>query len=139
MPANKADLGAIIVVLERLDGIGKPVGHGVPRCLVQRSREVSASDFDVAPLLSASDVFDRHFCDAFAVAIDEFYKVSINVVLLKPLVQTHALDDLNRAAADIDRVTPAAKAVRLRSEEHTSELQSLMRISYAVFCLKKKN
>src|SRR3546814_4203320 len=29
--------------------------------------------------------------------------------------------------------------VTLRSEEHTSELQSLMRISYAVFCLKKKN
>src|SRR3546814_4338013 len=29
-------------------------------------------------------------------------------------------------------------AVMLRSEEHTSELQSLMRISYAVFCLKKK-
>src|SRR3546814_9251908 len=29
-------------------------------------------------------------------------------------------------------------AVRARSEEHTSELQSLMRISYAVFCLKKK-
>src|SRR3546814_1681230 len=27
----------------------------------------------------------------------------------------------------------------IRSEEHTSELQSLMRISYAVFCLKKKN
>src|SRR3546814_6285670 len=30
-------------------------------------------------------------------------------------------------------------ARRHRSEEHTSELQSLMRISYAVFCLKKKN
>src|SRR3546814_7409667 len=30
------------------------------------------------------------------------------------------------------------KVIR-RSEEHTSELQSLMRISYAVFCLKKKN
>src|SRR3546814_5867155 len=29
-------------------------------------------------------------------------------------------------------------AVSMRSEEHTSELQSLMRISYAVFCLKKK-
>src|SRR3546814_8266610 len=28
--------------------------------------------------------------------------------------------------------------LRVRSEEHTSELQSLMRISYAVFCLKKK-
>src|SRR3546814_5202976 len=30
------------------------------------------------------------------------------------------------------------RPARLRSEEHTSELQSLMRISYAVFCLKKK-
>src|SRR3546814_9778980 len=29
--------------------------------------------------------------------------------------------------------------LRVRSEEHTSELQSLMRISYAVFCLQKKN
>src|SRR3546814_4325871 len=32
----------------------------------------------------------------------------------------------------------ARKADEFRSEEHTSELQSLMRISYAVFCLKKK-
>src|SRR3546814_3406030 len=32
----------------------------------------------------------------------------------------------------------SAAARRRRSEEHTSELQSLMRISYAVFCLKKK-
>src|SRR3546814_3188674 len=31
-----------------------------------------------------------------------------------------------------------ARRMTLRSEEHTSELQSLMRISYAVFCLKKK-
>src|SRR3546814_8400113 len=36
---------------------------------------------------------------------------------------------------DFDHVAVAAA----RSEEHTSELQSLMRISYAVFCLKKKN
>src|SRR3546814_7883163 len=33
---------------------------------------------------------------------------------------------------------PAARLRARRSEEHTSELQSLMRISYAVFCLKKK-
>src|SRR3546814_1804407 len=32
----------------------------------------------------------------------------------------------------------SARLAPLRSEEHTSELQSLMRISYAVFCLKKK-
>src|SRR3546814_4801529 len=37
--------------------------------------------------------------------------------------------------ATMQGLTPCEK----RSEEHTSELQSLMRISYAVFCLKKKN
>src|SRR3546814_4899925 len=35
-------------------------------------------------------------------------------------------------------VIPATNEHFMRSEEHTSELQSLMRISYAVFCLKKK-
>src|SRR3546814_8342704 len=35
--------------------------------------------------------------------------------------------------------TPRIVAFPTRSEEHTSELPSLMRISYAVFCLKKKN
>src|SRR3546814_6768936 len=35
--------------------------------------------------------------------------------------------------------TEHTTAICSRSEEHTSELQSLMRISYAVFCLKKKN
>src|SRR3546814_3091290 len=34
--------------------------------------------------------------------------------------------------------TPKSRRAPKRSEEHTSELQSLMRISYAVFCLKKK-
>src|SRR3546814_9683553 len=37
-----------------------------------------------------------------------------------------------------DLASPAAQRIQARSEEHTSELQSLMRISYAVFCLKKK-
>src|SRR3546814_2543526 len=36
-------------------------------------------------------------------------------------------------------ITGPKSGILLRSEEHTSELQSLMRISYAVFCLKKKN
>src|SRR3546814_6257423 len=37
-----------------------------------------------------------------------------------------------------DRKLSCRQATRRRSEEHTSELQSLMRISYAVFCFKKK-
>src|SRR3546814_7619082 len=42
-----------------------------------------------------------------------------------------------RYTPNVVRATPEVVSV-LRSEEHTSELQSLMRISYAVFCLKKK-
>src|SRR3546814_5729459 len=38
----------------------------------------------------------------------------------------------------VPRNAAPRRRVRRRSEEHTSELQSLMRISYAVFCLKKK-
>src|SRR3546814_6259688 len=38
----------------------------------------------------------------------------------------------------VNRAQAATGEVKGRSEEHTSELQSLMRISYAVFCLKKK-
>src|SRR3546814_5212099 len=45
------------------------------------------------------------------------------------------LADVGVAIHRLDRTVE--KAVRMRSEEHTSELQSLMRISYAVFCLKK--
>src|SRR3546814_1884872 len=40
--------------------------------------------------------------------------------------------------SDVSAVEGAGAAPGARSEEHTSELQSLMRISYAVFCLKKK-
>src|SRR3546814_7457518 len=41
-------------------------------------------------------------------------------------------------AGFLDTALPSPLPPTLRSEEHTSELQSLMRISYAVFCLKKK-
>src|SRR3546814_2079562 len=58
-----------------------------------------------------------------------------------------ALDDMVRHANDLDFVPSlegadamlVRKTIAARSEEHTSELQSLMRISYAVFCLKNKN
>src|SRR3546814_6063374 len=49
-------------------------------------------------------------------------------------------DHGGRTARPPDFMQPASNCARRsrRSEEHTSELQSLMRISYAVFCLKKK-
>src|SRR3546814_8128440 len=46
--------------------------------------------------------------------------------------------DLNNVDLRTDVTIAGEKATLVRSEEHTSELQSLMRISYAVFCLKKK-
>src|SRR3546814_3459966 len=55
---------------------------------------------------------------------------------LTVVMVTHDLDSLARIC---DRIAVLVdKRVVVRSEEHTSELQSLMRISYAVFCLKKK-
>src|SRR3546814_5853544 len=56
----------------------------------------------------------RHHRDALPIFLDAVRK-------LPPVIECHTL------MGDVDR-----------SEEHTSELQSLMRISYAVFCLKKK-
>src|SRR3546814_8369481 len=46
--------------------------------------------------------------------------------------------DLGKALRAMAEDGPIAAAFGIRSEEHTSELQSLMRSSYAVFCLKKK-
>src|SRR3546814_4373124 len=67
----------------------------------------------------------------------------------RPVSDTGYWSDASRIAlaADTDWEQPSVPGLRelvivqphLRSEEHTSELQSLMRISYAVFCLKKKN
>src|SRR3546814_3886601 len=55
---------------------------------------------------------------------------------------SHELHQLLEILTPIAKAWPSEfclEANKLRSEEHTSELQSLMRISYAVFCLKKKN
>src|SRR3546814_1021073 len=50
----------------------------------------------------------------------------------------HRLRELLALGKQAHRIAAAVAGNRIRSEEHTSELQSLMRISYAVFCLKKK-
>src|SRR3546814_3096904 len=50
-----------------------------------------------------------------------------------------AMGQLDEVLADLASFAANRGTGTQRSEEHTSELQSLMRISYAVFCLKKKN
>src|SRR3546814_1397882 len=64
--------------------------------------------------------------DADAARSERFWRVHILGVQM----------GIKEAAA---RMTAGGTIVNIRSEEHTSELQSLMRISYAVFCLKKHN
>src|SRR3546814_6635112 len=53
-------------------------------------------------------------------------------------VYNRCMKHLNEVCRDIEQDVLRTWASRARSEEHTSELQSLMRISYAVFCLKTK-
>src|SRR3546814_8070954 len=57
------------------------------------------------------------------------------------MIAAVAIEDVERVdALEMMLFEPGGEDARhARSEEHTSELQSLMRISYAVFCLKKKN
>src|SRR3546814_1528832 len=87
----------------------------------------------------------RH-AEKFAPALQ--FHHAIGLALRRPLGQRQAAGD-REDPAEVDRHHLHDGAVflhhgveawraEIRSEEHTSELQSLMRISYAVFCLKKK-
>src|SRR3546814_10127813 len=58
---------------------------------------------------------------------------------LRHLTEDAAQATLNAALPLREKYQDLWIGIGLRSEEHTSELQSLMRISYAVFCLTKKN
>src|SRR3546814_6359832 len=79
---------------------------------------------------------------AFASYKDTNDKPSILKALIDDLHRRHSADDVDVAIRE-PRLESGDNLLLVdsesRSEEHTSELQSLMRISYAVFCLKKKN
>src|SRR3546814_9703027 len=62
----------------------------------------------------------------------------IEIAILVVGLEVAAVDPCLGGASIVDALLGHADEDVERSEEHTSELQSLMRISYAVFCLKKK-
>src|SRR3546814_9927928 len=119
------------------------------------SSDVCSSDLDQA--------FDYLFVDeagqvglanvvAMGVAARNIVLVGDQMQLAQPIQGTHPRESgvsglqhllQNHATVPPERGVFLSETRRmhpdLRSEEHTSELQSLMRISYAVFCLKKKN
>src|SRR3546814_6803564 len=83
------------------------------------------------------DRFWRLLCDGFD-AVGEFPPGRLDDAGARDRATTKwgaFLDGVDRFDAAFFHISPREAA---RSEEHTSELQSLMRISYAVFCLKKK-
>src|SRR3546814_10296234 len=115
-----------------------------------RSRIVRQADVDAVPEVADLDPVDVHDW-----ALAEFRSTSPWAVAhaVAALGRHHSrpwLRQINVPTAIVvtlrDKVIPAERQLDLarripgatRSEEHTSELQSLMRISYAVFCLKKK-
>src|SRR3546814_3237230 len=79
----------------------------------------------------AANTSDRLPCELGVRIIDERRAVLGQLIL--------GFLDASDTGATADIAVPAVIVAEVRSEEHTSELQSLMRISYAVFCLKKKN
>src|SRR3546814_6198746 len=88
----------------------------------------------IAERLGALDAGHRASGDFFAALRDHD--------LLEPFTLEVPLEDGSKHSLVGYHIIDEAKLQALdaaRSEEHTSELQSLMRISYAVFCLKKNN
>src|SRR3546814_8983217 len=121
-----------------------------------RSSDVCSSDLDLKELPKEKQLSD--FDDKQLGKLAKLMKVEVSVLKEQrdmwnstasdAAEATEAVDvaDVATAEAAADAAEAAAdSAVAVaateydRSEEHTSELQSLMRISYAVFCLKKKN
>src|SRR3546814_2357414 len=97
----------------RLDDLG--LGDALPRCIIGQSTGQLGGQTEC--------VFDAHG-GSFVSELDA-------VAGIKTGLACEALYPALYRGVVVGRL-------RVRSEEHTSELQSLMRISYAVFCLKKK-
>src|SRR3546814_4535983 len=67
------------------------------------------------------------------------YGIEPQCILTMPLLEgTDGVEKMSKSKGNYIGISEAPDGMFGRSEEHTSELQSLMRISYAVFCLKKK-
>src|SRR3546814_7509942 len=61
------------------------------------------------------------------------------LLVLGPFMNSESQADFQNRAARLPNVETTTFETHLRTEAHTSELQSLMRIAYAVFCMNKKN
>src|SRR3546814_2235950 len=100
------------------------------------SSDVCSSD--LLTWLAAHGVVDADFVAAHTCNLDATLGTARETAGDLDALATQCGVRRDRLEAFFELFAHHEKVVTLRSEEHTSELQSLMRISYAVFCLKKK-
>src|SRR3546814_480430 len=110
------------------------------RAVARGAAPARAMTRDTAALPSAVPRPARHFLTIFFSDLSDSTGLA---AAMEPETFSALLERLRERAAEVV-ARHGGEIVRIdgdgiRSEEHTSELQSLMRISYAVFCLKKKN
>src|SRR3546814_8994076 len=106
------------------------MGQATARGDIAEGKLEAQAAFDLAIAL------DPQFMDAYAASANLQLSSLNPTVLGSPEVGEDYLQRLDRARSDLAHASELAR--NARSEEHTSELPSLLRISYAVFCLKKK-
>src|SRR3546814_7572502 len=108
-------------------------------CSSDLSRGVNTSFDKVREWLAGLEKCDIQESEAIGALLSALEGRAVNAGLVRTaaVLRTAMLEIDRETAILIDAAGPR-EAANDRSEEHTSELQSLMRISYAVFCLKKK-
>src|SRR3546814_1650944 len=120
-------------VFRATDSLGLPLGPSQPAALLEAMG--TRKDWEDIKVFGAlvtvlSDVFTHpnvHYLSGFFGPLERLLRDSGANIGFAPA-------DFRRFVSLLEALAPRV----MRSEEHTSELQSLMRISYAVFCLKKK-
>src|SRR3546814_9413719 len=99
-----------------------PAPMMAPRALGKEAVQSEAALNTLAPSQAAHEAVAREGDTSASYMLPEMVTLAAGKTYAAPFIDTEV----------------QTQKVSLRSEEHTSELQSLMRISYAVFCLKKK-
>src|SRR3546814_10696778 len=122
---------------------GTNIGHLAPATGFARERlsrtrpSPSAAAAFVRALLSSAHPADRSHGEAMHAQFPECSRVRSKGFWLAKNCVVFFRISLSSRSTRFSRRSRSFSRARSRSEEHTSELQSLMRISYAVFCLKK--
>src|SRR3546814_10604723 len=103
----------------------KPIGHDLPSC--REVNEVMGSIFDEDRIFRVDHYLGKE-------TVQNLLALRFGNMLFEPLWNNHAIEHVQITVAETVGLEGRVSYYDGRSEEHTSELQSLMRISYALFC-----